>query len=122
MTKKAKTPARNGGAKKAAPLMRRKSKRASALPHVDVTAPKRKPIQSQVADGAMQPRAVKAQAKIIAELAASVMSSIDLGAPASKPATKPSLWDRFRSAITGRWVSDLFAKRNPDTTMRERIR
>ena len=75
--------------------MRRKSKRVTALPHVDVTEP-----------------------KIItsAELAARVMSGINLAA--SEP--KPTLWHRFRSAITGRWVKPLFAKLNPSTTVREK--
>lgn len=86
---KIKKPApRKGGPAKPAPAkkpMRRKSKRAlnSALPHVDVTAPKRKPIQA-----------------------------------AAEP--KPTLWHRFRSAITGRWVKPLFAKLNPSTTVREK--
>lgn len=35
---------------------------------------------------------------------------------------KPSIWRRFRSAITGRWVSRLFAKKNPDTTVSERVK
>lgn len=98
---KIKKPApRKGGPAKPAPAkkpMRRKSKRAlnSALPHVDVTEP-----------------------KIItsAELAARVMSGINLAA--SEP--KPTLWHRFRSAITGRWVKPLFAKLNPSTTVREK--
>ena len=29
---------------------------------------------------------------------------------------------RYRSAITGRWVSEAFAKRHPRTTVRERVR
>lgn len=36
------------------------------------------------------------------------------------PAPKPNLWHRFRSAITGRWVSRLFAKTHPATTVREK--
>lgn len=88
MAKTKKPAPRKGGPAKPAPAkkpMRRKSKRAlnSALPHVDVTAPKRKPIQA-----------------------------------AAEP--KPTLWHRFRSAITGRWVKPLFAKLNPSTTVREK--
>lgn len=40
--------------------------------------------------------------------------------PAPAPAPKPTLWHRFRSAITGRWVKPLFAKLNPSTTVREK--
>ena len=43
---------------------------------------------------------------------------------AAKPAVtapRPSFWRRFRSAITGRWVSGLFAKRHPGTTVGERV-
>lgn len=29
---------------------------------------------------------------------------------------------RWRSAVTGRWVSEAFAKRHPKTTVRERVR
>ena len=33
---------------------------------------------------------------------------------------KPSIWRRFRSAITGLFVSKQFAEANPDTTVREK--
>lgn len=39
-----------------------------------------------------------------------------------RPAKKPSLWHRFRSAITGLFVSRAHAEANPDTTVRERVR
>lgn len=29
------------------------------------------------------------------------------------------LWRRFRSAVTGRYVSEDYAKANPDTTIKE---
>lgn len=93
--------------KKPAPAnkpMRRKSKRVTALPHVDVTAPK--------------PIAAEDVGKEVARLASEVMSAIDL--VAQEP--KPTLWHRFRSAITGRWVKPLFAKLNPSTTVREKVR
>lgn len=86
MAKTKKPAQKKGGAAKPAPKkkpMRRKSKRATALPHVDVTAPKRKPIQA-----------------------------------AAEP--KPTLWHRFRSAITGLFVSKQHADANPATTIREK--
>lgn len=105
---KIKKPApRKGGPAKPAPAnkpMRRKSKRVTALPHVDVTAPK--------------PIAAEDVGKEVARLASEVMSAIDL--VAQEP--KPTLWHRFRSAITGRWVKPLFAKLNPSTTVREKVR
>lgn len=139
---KIKKPApRKGGPAKPAPAkkpMRRKSKRVTALPHVDVTAPKRKPIPSQVADGALRhnPRATAFPPKH--PTVEEQMESADfaqrrrldaaegyarrahraLAAAAAPP--KPSLWHRFRSAITGRWVKPLFAKLNPSTTVREK--
>ena len=33
---------------------------------------------------------------------------------------KPSLWSRFRSAVTGLFVSKKYAEANPDTTVREK--
>ena len=63
----------------------------------------------------------KQQARVIAELAASLMSAVDLGASVSTP-KKKSIWHSFRSAITGRWVKPLFAKLNPSTTVREKVR
>ena len=38
------------------------------------------------------------------------------------PPIKRGLFARFRSAISGRWVSALFAKLNPSTTVREKVR
>lgn len=107
---KIKKPApKKGGPAKPAPAkkaMRRKSKRAvnSLLPHVDVTAPK--------------PITAKDAGKEVARLAAEVMSAVNLVAQESKP----TLWHRFRSAVTGRWVKPLFAKLNPSTTVREKVR
>lgn len=114
---KTQKPAQKGGKKTAAPKkvakptpakkpMRRKSKRAlnSALPHVDVTAPK--------------PIAAEDVGKEMARLVAGVMSAVNL--VAQEP--KPTLWHRCRSAITGRWVKPLFSKLNPSTTVRENVR
>lgn len=61
-----------------------------------------------------------------AELAAQAMSAVDLPpieytTPAPKP-KKPSLWSRFRSAVTGLFVSKQYAEANPDTTVRERVK
>ena len=33
---------------------------------------------------------------------------------------RPSIWHRFRSAITGLFVSKKYAEANPDTTIREK--
>lgn len=124
MAKTKKPAQKKGGAAKPAPAkkpMRRKSKRVTALPHVDVTAPKRKPIPSQVADGALRhnPRAVAfSNAK---PLTAAELESIAEARPAAAE-PKPTLWHRFRSAITGRWVKPLFAKLNSSTTVREKVR
>lgn len=84
--------------------MRRKSKRAvnSLLPHVDVTAPKL--------------ITAEAAGKEVARLAAGVMSAVNL--VAQEP--KPTLWHRFRSAITGLFVSKKYAEANPATTVREK--
>ena len=38
----------------------------------------------------------------------------------SPPAPKRTLWSRFRSAITGLFVSKQFAEAHPDTTVREK--
>lgn len=141
MAKKTKTPARKGGAKKAAPPMRRKSKRASALPHIDLTAPKRKPIPAQVADGELRPVTQKARRHGLSTAAAehqrhnpravaftpehpTVEEQFEAEARALPKVAqpKPGLWARFRSAISGRWVTRLFAKAHPGTTVRERIR
>lgn len=40
----------------------------------------------------------------------------------SPPAPKRTLWSRFRSAITGLFVSKKYAEANPDTTVRERVK
>lgn len=148
MAKTKKPAQKKGGAAKPAPAkkpMRRKSKRAinSALPHVDVTAPKRKPIPAQVADGELRTTFVlKARRNGLSTAAAqhqrhnpravAFSSAKPLTAAAelefigeARPAVaepKPTLWHRFRSAITGRWVKPLFAKLNPSTTVREKVR
>lgn len=107
---KIKKPApKKGGPAKPTPAkkpMRRKSKRAvnSLLPHVDVTA--------------LKPITAEAAGKEVARLVAGVMSAVNL--VAQEP--KPTLWHRFRSAVTGRWVKPLFAKLNPSTTVREKVR
>ena len=36
------------------------------------------------------------------------------------PLKRPSIWHRFRSAITGLFVSKKYAEANPDTTVREK--
>ena len=38
----------------------------------------------------------------------------------SEKTKKPSLWHRFRSAISGLFVSKQYAEANPDTTVREK--
>lgn len=43
-------------------------------------------------------------------------------APASFARPKPTLWSRFRSAITGLFVSRKHAEANPNTTVRERVK
>ena len=146
MAKRTKPPARKGGAKKTAPPMRRKSKRASALPHVDLTAPKRKPIPAQVADGELRSVTQKAFRPGLNTAAAAhqrhnpraaaftpehptVEEQFDTSdryryATMDKklPEPKPGLWARFRSAISGRWVTRVFARAHPDTTVREKVR
>ena len=129
--------------------MRRKSKRASALPHVDVPAPKR----AHASDESMQPRAGKTKAverefgkrltveeqfdyadrlrmdaanglaRRASRLAATAMEGVNLPA-------KRTLWSRFRSGVkrifrfrsasTGEYVTKEYAEANPDTTVRER--
>jgi len=39
---------------------------------------------------------------------------------AATPAPKKSLWFRFRSAVSGLFVSKKYAEANPDTTIREK--
>lgn len=38
----------------------------------------------------------------------------------AQPLPKRSIWHRFRSAITGLFVSKKYAEANPDTTIREK--
>jgi len=141
MAKKTKTPARKGGAKKAAPPMRRKSKRASALPHIDLTEPKRKPIPAQVADGELRPVTQKARRHGLSTAVAehqrhnpravaftpehpTVEEQFEAESRAlpATPAPRPGIWSRFCSAITGLFVPKDYAKTHPDTTLREKVR
>lgn len=62
----------------------------------------------------------KNQGKVWAELAAATMSGLDLPASTAPP-KKKSLWHRFRSAVSGLFVSKKYAEANPDTTVREKV-
>ena len=114
--------AKRGGAKKAAPQGAKKkgkpvaAKRAqaraavrkptararnSALPHYD-------PVDVAFKEGDL-PRHPTVEEQFRAE------HPDDAVAPPRR-----GFWHRFRSAITGRWVTSLFAKRNPSTTVGER--
>lgn len=105
-----KKPAQKGGARKAAPVMPDLSGRGD-LPR---TLSADEQWERSLVDA-------KEQGRVWAQLAASAMSAVDLPASVATP-KKPSLWRRFRSAVTGRWVSRLFAKQNPDTTVSERVK
>ena len=60
-------------------------------------------------------------ARLMAQLAASTLAAIDLSAAISqKPPKKRSIWHRFRSAVSGLFVSRKYAEANPDTTIREK--
>lgn len=66
----------------------------------------------------------QASAKALQGAARTTVQSIDLGHYAGtyggyRPDPPPSRWTRFRSAITGLFVSLGFAKKHPDTTVRE---
>lgn len=50
----------------------------------------------------------------VSQLAAAFFEGVDV-----KP-KKKSIWHRFRSAITGLFVSKKYAEANPDTTVREK--
>lgn len=50
----------------------------------------------------------------VSQLAAACFEGVDV-----KP-KKKSIWHRFRSAITGLFVSKKYAEANPDTTIREK--
>lgn len=112
-------------------------RRGAAVNHrAPKKATKRKPIPSQVADGALiqvrkgraigksehqrhNPRAVAFTSKhptVEEQFEAEARALPKVAQP------KPSLWARFRSAISGRWVTRLFAKANPATTVREKVR
>lgn len=142
MAKTKKPAQKKGGAAKPAPAnkpMRRKSKRVTALPHVDVTAPKRKPIPAQVADGELRTVVtLKARRHGLSTAAAqhrlnpratafppehpTVEEQFEAEARAlpKTPTPKPGFWHRFRSAITGLFVPKAYAKAHPDTTVREK--
>lgn len=84
-------------------------------------AVKRKPIPAQVADGALRhsPRAAAFRPK---HPTVEEQFLAEARALPKVPLPKPSLWHRFRSAITGRWVSRLFAKAHSETTVSEKVR
>lgn len=52
----------------------------------------------------------------VSQLAAACFEGVDV-----KP-KKKSIWHRFRSAITGLFVSKKHAEANPNTTVRERVK
>ena len=112
-------------------------RRGAAVNHrAPKKAAKRKPIPTQVADGALiqvrkgraigksehqwhNPRAVAFRPK---HPTVEEQFQAEARALPKTPAPKPSLWHRFRSAITGRWVSRLFAKAHSETTVSEKVR
>lgn len=121
--------AKRGGAKKPAPVSKKtaasnrpkqrkptKRMRDSTLPHVDVV-PRHPTVEEQY-------RAEHA-ARFDPESFGAIGIDHQAGATLHNAAwPKPSLLrralKRFRSAITGRWVSKLWAKRHPSTTVGER--
>lgn len=57
-----------------------------------------------------------------AKKCAPIPAQVADGALPKVPQPKPSLWQRFRSAITGLFVPKAYAKAHPDTTVREKVR
>lgn len=119
-----KKPARKGGARKPAPkqLTERQidkfnadKMRADAFAS---TQSARQTVEEQWEQSLVE---AKNQGKVWAELAAATMSGLDLPASTAQP-KKKSLWHRFRSAVSGLFVSKKYAEANPDTTVRERVK
>ena len=121
-----KKPARKGGAKKAAP--KKSEKRVPKLTERQAdqlaadkmradsfasTQPKRPTVEEQFS---YQERLRMDAANGLARRVAREFEA------ARKSAKQPSLWSRFRSAITGLFVSKKYAEANPDTTVRERVK
>lgn len=89
--------------------------RAEALAQAQIAA---KPLHPTVEE---QFEANRNSAEVMAQLAAATMAGVNYGASMGYVASKkPSLWHRFRSAVTGMFVSKKFAEANPDTTVREK--
>lgn len=63
-----------------------------------------------------------AQARFASTVAARVEEAEAVtAAPTAFVRAKPTLWARFRSAVTGLFVSKKYAQANPDTTVREKV-
>lgn len=123
---KIKKPApKKGGPAKPAPAkkpMRRKSKRAlnSALPHVDVTAPKRPTVEEQFDRDAALMQALHDPENQPSQYGTVPLTPETLKAWEASIAPKKPLLARWRSAITGLFVPKTYAEANPDTTVREK--
>ena len=74
---------------------------------------------SQLAAAVME--GVNADAKKPERMTVEERYNAERGIKKVPPLKKPSLWFRFRSAVTGLWVSKKYAEANPDTTVRERV-
>lgn len=117
---KIKKPApRKGGPAKPAPAkkpMRRKSKRVTALPHYDpADVAFRRTVEEQFDRDASLMQALHDPENQPSQYGTVPMSYLD------KP-KKPTLWHRFRSAVTGLFVPKAVADANPSTTVREKVR
>lgn len=127
MAKTKKPAPKKGGPAKPAPAkkpMRRKSKRVTALPHVDVTAPKRPTVEEQFDRDAALMQALHDPENQPSQYGTVPMSYLDN----QKPSLLRRAWNRvkrvfrYRSAETGLFVSKQHADANPSTTVREKVR
>lgn len=110
---KKKAPAQKGGAKKAAPV--KKGLRAPVKGKQRVI----KPPQYDPANVAFKPAHPTVEEQWDAckpQEQRRVIPAYD-----TTPKPKPSLWRRFRSAVTGLFVSKQYAKANPTTTVSEKV-
>ena len=117
---KIKKPApKKGGPAKPAPTkkpMRRKSKRVTALPHYDpADVAFRRTVEEQDEADASLMQALHDPENQPSQYGTVPMSYLD------KP-KNPSLFARWRSAISGLFVSKKYAEANPTTTVREKVR
>lgn len=96
--------------------MRRKSKRVTALPHYDpADVAFRRTVEEQFDRDASLMQAIHDPENQPSQYGTVPMSYLD------KP-KKPTLWHRFRSAVTGLFVPKAVADANPSTTVREKVR